>query len=248
MNKALYLGPLYNIRPTKDFPNIKEFIYVDTHPRSEFDNNSFHQGFYKTQFYDNLIHKCHCFGFVLVKTIELDPNYYKKIFSLKQRLYYTFWDIIPQYIGPTLLLFENKMTQQVLKYYISTNILYNMCPELKEDIEESDALIVSGYQPNIKLLDYFTSPKTFIRYTGIRDAEIRDAFEENKEENKEEDKTIMSMHKNFTKYFNRYLLISDKKMDYAKEYTDANKECTKECAKECSDIYELKRNLSSFSS
>ena len=203
MKKVLYIGPWHHIQPVKDFPLIKEFIYIDTQPRSEFDELSYYQGFYKESFYEELLHKCSGFGFTLVKTEVIDPNYYKKIFSLKQRIYYSFKPI-PAYINPTLLLFENKVTHQVLKYYISTNILYTMTPELKQDIEESDALIVSGYHPTIKVLEYFKKPKTFIGYT-MTCYDIDDNNE-----------TIISMlHKNkkSSEYFNRYLLVSYKKMD-----------------------------------
>lgn len=52
-----------------------------------------------------------------------------------------------------------------VKYYISTNFLYNMNPELRNDMCSADGLILSGYFPNKELLHYFTNPKTIIGFT-----------------------------------------------------------------------------------
>ena len=41
-----------------------------------------------------------------------------------------------------------------------------MTISLQQDIEEADALLISGYHPNIKLLEYFTKPKIFIGYSN----------------------------------------------------------------------------------
>ena len=54
MKKVLYIGPWHHIQPVQDFPLIKEFIYIDTQPRSEFDELSYYQGFYKERFYEDL--------------------------------------------------------------------------------------------------------------------------------------------------------------------------------------------------
>lgn len=37
LNKILYLGAWDDIAPIHDFPNVNEFIYIDTQPRSESD-------------------------------------------------------------------------------------------------------------------------------------------------------------------------------------------------------------------
>ena len=216
INKILYLGTWHHIQPVRDFPLVKEFIFIDTQPRSEWDNQSFHIGFYKNSFFDDLIHKCSCFGFKLKLTDVIDPNYYKSIFTIKQRFYYYLWNVLPHHINPTMLEFVNETTGQSIKYYISTNIQYTMTPNLQKDIEEADALLVSGYHPNIKLLEYFTKPKIFIGYSGTcYDAD-------------EDDNIISLLNQTFqSDYFDNYLLVSEK---------------TKQI-KKCIDIFDIKLTL-----
>lgn len=73
---------------------------------------------------------------------------------------------ITEHINPTLLLFKNNITNRFIKYYISTNIEYNMTNELANDIGNCDGLVLSGYLPNKKVLDYFIKPKILIAYSG----------------------------------------------------------------------------------
>jgi len=165
--KALYLGTWNHIQPVLDFPETKDFIFIDTQPRSEFDDKSFHLEFYKPHFVLRLFDVCNSYGFELIKTVELNSNYYKQIFTVYQRLYYLYHPI-PQYINPTLLVFINKKTQQTIKYYISTNIEYNMDISLAKSLSEYDSLIVSGFIPNKYLFSFFNQPKTFIGYTKTK--------------------------------------------------------------------------------
>ena len=222
INKILYLGTWHHIQPVRDFPLVKEFIFIDTLPRSEWDNQSFHIGFYKNSFYDDLIHKCICFGFKLKLTDVIDPNYYKSIFTIKQRFYYYLWNVLPHHINPTMLEFVNETTGQSIKYYISTNIQYNMTPLLQKDIEESEALVISGYHPHIKLLEYFTKPKLFIGYSDT-------CYDKNKNEEQNNGDDIISLLNQSYKseYFNHYMVVSYK--------TGQIKKCT--------DIYDIKLKL-----
>ena len=75
------------------------------------------------------------------------------------------WKSKYPHINPHVFLFKNKYTHQTLKYYVSTNFLYNMSPELRNDMCNADGLILSGYFPNKQLLQYFTEPKTIIGFT-----------------------------------------------------------------------------------
>ena len=218
IKKILYIGTGNHIQPVRDFPLVKEFIFIDTQSRSEWDNQSYDSGCYKRDFHDDLIHKCICFGFQLVSTCVIDPNYYKSLFTIKQRIYYSLWDILPAHINPTVLTFFNEKTQQIIKYYISTNIQYNMCPKLQNDIEQADALIISGYHPTSKLLEYFTKPKIFIGYSGTY-------YDVDKDDT---DDTIMSvLHQKEqikSEYFNKYLAVIKKTSQII----------------ECFDIFDLK--------
>ena len=220
IKKILYIGTGNHIQPVRDFPLVKEFIFIDTQSRSEWDNKSYDFGCYKCDFHDDLIHKCICFGFQLVSTSVVDPNYYKSLFTIKQRLYYSLWDILPAHINPTVLTFLNEKTQQIIKYYISTNIQYNMCPKLQNDIEQTDALIISGYHPTSKLLEYFTKPKIFIGYSNTW-------YDEDVDE--DVDASIISvLHQTEkTEYFYNFLAVSYK--------TGQMKECT--------DIFDLQSKV-----
>lgn len=65
-----------------------------------------------------------------------------------------------------MLVFTNKKTKQTIRYYISTNIKFNMNKILEYNIATSDGIIVSGYFPETCILNYFSAPKTFFGYTN----------------------------------------------------------------------------------
>ena len=75
---------------------------------------------YKEKFIYNLVTYCGDCGFTLDSVSTTDKNYYKKIMTCNQRIYYLF-NKFPKYINPTLLAFTNQKTGQTIKYYISTN-------------------------------------------------------------------------------------------------------------------------------
>jgi len=53
-NKILYIGAGLHMDPLHHFQYTKEFVFIDTLPRSEFDTNNFYLGFYSNNFIDNL--------------------------------------------------------------------------------------------------------------------------------------------------------------------------------------------------
>lgn len=165
-NKILYIGTGLHIEPVKHFIDTKVFVFIDTQPRSQFDNYhpKFNKYFYGRNFYSKLIETFWKKGFILENTNEFDNNYYKKIMSLKKRIKY-FLKGIPPFLNPTLLVFSNHRTNQQIHYYISTNINFNMTPILQSDIQSCDGIIVSGYNPDIKLLQYIKKPINFFGYT-----------------------------------------------------------------------------------
>lgn len=161
-NKILYIGSGLHLNPLKQFNLTNEFIFVDTQPRSEFDSpNSFSELFYRKNFYHELMILTNKYGFTFEKIEELNFSYFKNICDSQQLDKFEFSknmnDSFPN-INPSLLTFYNSNTKQKLKYYISTNILYNMCEELENDIKTCDGLIISGYHPNKKILNYINYP------------------------------------------------------------------------------------------
>ena len=166
IEKLLYIGTGTHIDPVLHFPLTKEFIFVDTLPRSNKDSPKvFNKKLYNIYFIDKLMQTCEENNFMLTEIIELDNKYKNKIFTLQQKIKYIFEPL--KYINPTLLIFTNLLSEQTIKYYISTNIEYNINSRLILDIEESDGLIISNYSPSTKILDYFKKPKIFIGYSNM---------------------------------------------------------------------------------
>lgn len=167
-NKILYIGAGLHLDVIKHFESTKEFVFVDVQPRSEFDSpDSFYEGFYRKNFYSKLIELVKEVGFELEKSVELDPEYFVNLLDITQRIKWLnkVKETFPN-ICPTLLVFFNHITGQKLKYYISTNILYNMCWDLENDIRSSEGLIISGYHPNKILLNYVSFPINLYCYDG----------------------------------------------------------------------------------
>lgn len=160
--KLLYIGAgEYHFEVTRHFSSTKEFVFIDTQPRSCFESSElvFNEEMYYASFIPRLTESAANHGFTLERTEELDNNYFTKIFSWIQRIKY--FGRIKQtfpHVCPALLTFFNSFTGQKIKYYISTNILYNMCPELEKDIASSEGLIISGFHPHKVLLQHLSAP------------------------------------------------------------------------------------------
>jgi len=164
LKKILYIGPWFHIEPTihSEFKHIKEFIYVDTQPRGENESAPYHKNNYKTEFMEELMKKCYTFGYELIDDSPVDTKYVYTLLKKKQQ---KTWKTDCPHNNPHLFKFKNKYTNQIIKYYISTNFRYNMNPELRDDMCSADGLIVSGYFPHKDLFQYFRVPKTIIGFT-----------------------------------------------------------------------------------
>lgn len=163
IKKILYVGTSLNIQVVKDFEYVKEFVLIDNQPRSKSDRYYFSDKDYNEDFLEELLKISSEYGFILNDIYMLDENYYKNILNLKKQIYYSFFKL-PDNLNPELYIFENKDTNQVIKYYISTNILYNMNYTLLEDIRDCNTLIINDYIPDVKLFDYFNKMEIFIGY------------------------------------------------------------------------------------
>lgn len=156
MTKLLYIGTRLHIQIVNDFPDVNEFICVDTQPRSEWDNNMYRPQYFRKNFFHQLVIECEKNGFQLTDKRTLD-------FLFPEQ----------ELANPTRLTFRNE--QRIIQYYISTNFLYNMNSNLEKDMKECDGLIVSGYFPNIKLLEYVKKPIDYYGYDetcyGVEDEE-----------------------------------------------------------------------------
>lgn len=162
MNKILYIGAGTHIEIVDDFLNVKEFVFVDTNPRSDYDINYFNYNDYDKNFCKILIDKCLDRNFKLCQSVLLE-EYWKHKLTWQEKLCYCI-NNISELINPTLLIFINEVTGQKIKYYISTSILYNMNYELKMDIRQSDGFIFDALSTHEKILHYFAEPKICIGY------------------------------------------------------------------------------------
>jgi len=158
INKILQINTNLNIKPIFDFPKTKHFIFIDILPRSNNIKN------YNKNFYRDLVDLYKINGFKLMEIIEIDNIYHKKILPLGYKLYY-FFKKLPEYINPTLLCFFNIKTNQVIKYYISTDINNNINLDIIYEINTCDAIIVDNNTPIVNLLYYIIDMKQFIGYS-----------------------------------------------------------------------------------
>ena len=156
LKKILYLGTNTHIEVVTYFPLCNEFIFIDTLPRNEWDGLIDGDDVYNTSFLKIVLDKCNSFGFILNKIIDLNPNYKP-------------YNITKPYINPHLFEFIDKSRVRKIKYYCSTNILYNMTYLLHKDIYESDGLYVAGYEPDKILFNYFKLNDILLKKVFIGD-------------------------------------------------------------------------------
>ncbi len=195
--KVLYVGAWDHIEVINYFPHCNEFILIDTQPRSDHDKKDyFYEGFYRANFLKKIIKKCKKYGFILDKTIELDNNYLPH------------YNDYP-YINPHLFIFiKNNIS---IKFYISTNILFNMCPMLEKDIFEADTLYNAGYHPDCELLKYFSSDGIIKKKNFVGDNNTCYYVEYEEDDNNIIKKFIENNNYHMDDYFDNYYLVWRKK-------------------------------------
>ncbi len=189
--KVLYLGAWDHIEVVNYFPNCNEFVFIDTQPRCEYIDDYPYDRLFKVNFIENIKTKFKQFDFILDNIIELDHNYLR---DLKYKY---------PYINPHLFIFHSKSINRTIKYYISTNILFNMNEMLEKDIYEADSLYVAGYSPDNELLKYFYSPSELLN--GI--IKKKHFIGDNETIYDRDDNTIISINNNLDDYFDNYYLV-----------------------------------------
>lgn len=136
MTKAVYIGAGLDILPVLLNDNIKEFIYIDSQPTSEFGMLGFtDKKFFRKNFLETL------------NTIMHNNN-----FKLKTN-------------ENNCLKYYNDNTNQTINYHINTPFPENLNNELITKINDCDVLICIGHDPDKKILEYIKKPFTFIGST-----------------------------------------------------------------------------------
>ena len=203
--KVLYFGAWEDTTFLDAFPDTNNFVLVDTQPRSEWDTKEINVKYYRDNFVKEITDSFKTKDYFL-KNIEQTESYYKNFSFFKK----------PEYIDPHLFVFKNG--KKTIKYYISTNVVYNEIPELIKDISSADTLYLKGYFPEPRILEYFKAPKKFV---GNSNSCYH--YNINPERN------VVDILYNFPKisYFNQFYVYSDNlfKVKNFKEFLKIVKNC-----------------------
>lgn len=185
----LYIGAGIDTHPILHFPLAQLFICIDSQPFSEYGRGSvFDDELYRYDFVEKLINAYTQIGFAITSREIYHKN-------------------TNHNIKPELFIFWNKETSQHIKYYTSTDILYDLNPELIADIQQTTALIVSRYFPHKVLLDYIQPSIDFYGY----DTTVWDYITADNSSGSELSST-MKMFENThiaNKYIHKWLLVCD---------------------------------------
>lgn len=151
MNKAIYIGAGLDILPALLFPSLKEFIFIDSQPFSEFGTHTYHvegekhistHDVLKKDRFENLFSRP-----LFLPSLEkvMNQNNFKSVQST------------PEYI-----LYQNNLTNQTIKYYYSCSFPEYLDDTILEDIKSCNTIIVCGHHPKKEVLEYIQSPTYLI--------------------------------------------------------------------------------------
>ncbi len=210
LRRLLYVGSWQHFQPVYDFPDTKEFVFIEIQPFSEFRSDVFDRGFYREKFVENIINKAKIYEFDLIEEKVIDNTFFWSKLNLKQKICYTiFPKLIPKHVNPTLFKFFNEKTQQTINYFISSPFPEYENQSIIDEVQKCDGLILSGYFPNKSILQYFNDKKlTWIGYSGTY-------YDFDKEEVNEHDLThiVRHMHEineeERINYFDKYYFVED---------------------------------------
>jgi hypothetical protein len=158
----LYVGAGTDISMVSIFPDTKRFIFIDTLPRSEFDNYTKEdppQKWYRPGFLTELFEECTQYGFTLCDS-QVYPERHDK--SCSNLLYYY----------PSLLTFHSS-DGRTIEYYVSTNLSLSLIIEweqLRNTLYQMNRIYVCGHFPDRSILSYLSFPLLYyIAHVSIDD-------------------------------------------------------------------------------
>lgn len=151
MNKAIYIGAGLDILPALLFPSIKEFIFIDSQPFSEFGTHAYHIESEK-----------------FISTLNvLKKDQFENLFSRP-----TFMPTLEKVMNqnnfqqskstPDYILYQNQITNQTIKYYYSFSFPEYLDESILNEIKSCNTIIVCGHHPNKVVLEYIQSPTYLI--------------------------------------------------------------------------------------
>ena len=147
----LYIGAWSDFSVVKFFPTTNKFIFVDTQPRNEFDDDYPVEEslFERPYFLQQIFQAAEIEGFELVSKKVL------KVYSenkLKNQTLYKFKSKAESKANTDA---ENEAKYQEIDYYVSSNFRKDELPELNKEIKNCHGIIVSGYFPHSDLFKMF---------------------------------------------------------------------------------------------
>ena len=135
----VYIGAWSDFSVVRVFPSTQKFIFVDTQPRNEFDDDyPIKESLYERPYFLQQI-----FDAAEIEGFELISKKVLKVYS-KNKLK-----------NPTLYKF--KSNNQEIDYYVSSNFRKDNLPTLNKEINKCDGIIISGYYPHYDLLKLMKS-------------------------------------------------------------------------------------------
>jgi hypothetical protein len=151
MNKAVYIGAGTDILPALLFLDLKEFIFIDSQPFSEFGTHTYHvegenhisiHDVLKKDRFDNLFSR---------------PNFLPSLEKVMNQNNFQQSTSTPDFI-----LYHNLKTKQTIKYYYSCSFPEYLDSNIIQDIKGCNTIIVCGHHPNKVILNYLQSPTYLI--------------------------------------------------------------------------------------
>jgi hypothetical protein len=130
MTKAVYIGAGTDCIPLLMLDDIQEFIYIDCQPQTEYGTMEYESGRFYRPAF--LPELCHILQALHFEPVKRSSSYFE----------------------------YKSATGQVLKYYLSTAFPEMLNAEIKAEIESSDALILSGFDPHKCILSLMPNLKT----------------------------------------------------------------------------------------
>lgn len=219
MNKLLYIGAGLDLVPVIYFEDIKEFIYIDSQPFSEFGTltydevteiskdvgkeDRFVNGFSRLLFIDNLC-------------------------KIMKQIHFNLQEETDKY-----MLFQN--SNQTVRYYYSCAFPEYIDDEIIDDIHDCDTIYMAGYSPHKDVFKYLSNPIYFIgnQHTVYNDEEDDDWM----------NSSFNYIHDNPTVFKKYYILKDLVEYEYWKHDLITNKIRDYHELKECKNLEDIISNL-----
>lgn len=148
MPLAVYVGAGLDLKIIKNIPQVKNFVFIDSQPHSEFGiDENWHKD-------PNYIFNCICPEWAPFVNSFSRPNF---INNLKKTAIEENITLISEVVNKKLK-FEYK--DQIINYFVNISVPHNLLL-IKNDIKNYDNLIVAEFFPHHSILNYTTKDITF---------------------------------------------------------------------------------------